>query len=540
MKTERFSKKELSRIDNSKRNATTALVTAVLMGVFSFIERIVFNRVFISDYLGLYSFFSNVISILNTAEMGITTSIAFALYAPLEYNDEEQIVAIMRFYRNTYRIIGSIILAGGLILMPFLHMMISVEVPMEQVYVYYVIFLSSSVLNYFLIYRAVVFSANQQRYKYTLVSNGVWSILYVAQAIISLTTRSFFYYCLAMMAANIVKDMMLRTMATKQYPMIKSKMKATMDPKIKDRIIKNTKGLVATKFGNILVNATDSVLISAMVGTAILGKYANYQMLVTGLLSVVYILPEAATASIGNANVTESKRSFSHGFWTMELGSFLVYAPLTIAIVNLINPIVSIFFGSDKLLSLPVVAIIALNFYIKGFREILIAYKTSMGLYWEDRKRPIIEGATNLVTSVILGRFFGIWGILAGTAITNFTVNVVREPQLIFHEGLERSAFWYYVVIILRFAFVVLISCLTLFLNSLVPYDGIGGLAIKCVITLLVTAVSFVIVFRRNEHFKSIVETLKVALKSKISRQSERSEKYRESRADEDFRKSSL
>ena len=90
------SEKSLKRIQRSKLNTVTTLFTSIFMGVMSFLERTAFNRFFIEDYLGLYSFNYNLISMLSFIELGIATSIAYALYAPVEYDDKDQIIAIMR------------------------------------------------------------------------------------------------------------------------------------------------------------------------------------------------------------------------------------------------------------------------------------------------------------------------------------------------------------------------------------------------------------------------------------------------------------
>ena len=101
------------RFKSSARNAMTAAVTSIVMGVVSFIERMVFNQCFISDYLGFYSLFGNIISIIAVAELGLSTAIAYSLYAPLAEDNFEEVNVIMHLFRKVYRIMGTIILAAG-------------------------------------------------------------------------------------------------------------------------------------------------------------------------------------------------------------------------------------------------------------------------------------------------------------------------------------------------------------------------------------------------------------------------------------------
>lgn len=423
----KISNKDLKRINNSKLNTTTALVTSIVMGVASFIERAVFNRVFIADYLGLYSFFNSTITILATAELGISSAIAYALYAPIDKGDKGQISAIMNLFKKAYKTIGTVILIGGLAILPFMDKLLITSVPLEQVRIYFLVFLSSTVFNYWLTYENMLIIANQESYKVTLVTNMVWSFQYFAQIAISIITKNFLYYSFSILAANLTRAFILRHITKKEYPYLRKKCTVKLDKGIKNKIVQNTKGLILTKIGSIIVSSTDSMLISAMVGASFLGKYSNYQMITTGIMQVTTILPNAVSASIGNVGVSESKKKVSSAFKTLNLASFLIYGPLTIILINIVNPVISTFFGADRALPTFTVILIFANFYLANFREILLTFKGSLGLYYYDRKRPIIEGLTNLFLSILMGKIWGFNGIIGATIITNLTVNLWIE-----------------------------------------------------------------------------------------------------------------
>ena len=272
----KISKKDLNRIKKSKLNTTTALTTAIVMGVVSFIERTIFNRFFLVDYLGLYSFFHSTINVLSTAELGISTAIAYALYAPIENDNEDQIWAIMNLLKKAYFVIGTIILAGGLILLTFIDKLLITTIPLEQVKIYFIIYLLASVFNYWLTYENILIIANQENYKVTFITNTAWTIQYIAQILVALFTQSFFLYALAMLGANLLRAFIIRHIAKKQYGFIRKKRKIKLQKNIRNKIIQNTKGLMLTRISTILVNSTDSILISAMVGASFLGKYSNY------------------------------------------------------------------------------------------------------------------------------------------------------------------------------------------------------------------------------------------------------------------------
>ena len=518
--------RNLKRIEKSKINTTVALVTNIVMGVLSFAERTVFNQFFNEEYLGLYSFNNNIINILSFFELGLASAVAYSLYAPLEYNNKDQIIAIMNFFRKAYFIIGSLILVTGFFLLPLIPLLIKTRVEINHVQVYFMLFLLGNISSYFLNYKNILFNANQEQYKVTMITNISWTILYTAEIFIAYKTQNFLYYSLAIFIANIIKNFFLNRIAKYEYPFINyKKTKNVIDSTIKNRIIKNTKGLIITRIGIAMVNCTDSLLISALVGTAILGKYSNYQMIYYGLITLAVLLPQSITASVGNAGVTESKRVMSKGFYVLDLSSFFVYSTLTVILLNVINPIVATFFGKTRTLPFPTVIIICANFYFQSMRELFLTYKSSLGLYWEDRKRPLIEGATNLIVSIVLGYSWGLNGILLGTLITSIFVNFMIEPRIIFHYGFTRSAYGFYVSNILRFILVSIIAIITHKIcsiintnntfsfvisigNFMLDLGGFSEIIVNAIISFSITIVAFLFIFRKTESVMVIKKTI--------------------------------
>ena len=146
-----------------------------------------------------------------------------------------------------------------------------------------------------------------------------------------------------------------------------------------------------------------------------------------------------------------------------------------------------------------------------NFREILQTFKGSLGLYYYDRKRPVIEGIMNLVLSIILGKIWGFNGIIGATIITNLTVNLWIEPLIIHHYGLERSSVWFYISTIIRIAVVLLIGYITYSINSLIPLRGLLEIIIKTLTCLAVIIPVFFILYRKNNEARIILKTLQIA-----------------------------
>lgn len=78
------------RIKNSLRNVITGLIGQLIITITGFISRTVFIQVLGTMYLGVGGLFSNILTLLSFAELGIGQAIIFSLYKPIAENNEEK------------------------------------------------------------------------------------------------------------------------------------------------------------------------------------------------------------------------------------------------------------------------------------------------------------------------------------------------------------------------------------------------------------------------------------------------------------------
>lgn len=140
----------MSRTSNTKRNIVSGILIQLITSLLGFINRTVFIHYLGANYLGLSGLFTNILSVLSLAELGIGDAITYALYKPLAENDNQKISILMSFYRVTYKVIGIIIFCMGICLLPFLKYLINFDIAIDINYYYiYILFLFNSVISYF-------------------------------------------------------------------------------------------------------------------------------------------------------------------------------------------------------------------------------------------------------------------------------------------------------------------------------------------------------------------------------------------------------
>ena len=109
-----------SRTGNAMINALTGSAMQIVNVVLGFISRTIFIYLLNSDYLGVNSLYTNILTVLSFAELGIGSAIVFSLYKPIADKDKTKIQALMKLYKRAYCFIGISVLVMGLCVIPFL------------------------------------------------------------------------------------------------------------------------------------------------------------------------------------------------------------------------------------------------------------------------------------------------------------------------------------------------------------------------------------------------------------------------------------
>ena len=259
----------------SKRSRTEYSLINIMVGmggyffntILGFICRMVFVKCLPAEYLGINGLFTNILSMLSLAELGIGTAIVYALYKPLAENNEEKIASLMQFYGKAYRVIGCVVGVVGLALLPFLHSLIG-ETPgiKENIYLIYAVYLFNTCLTYFFSYRASLLTAAQRNYVQLGISYLITTIQSGAQIFALLITREYFLYLGIQTLGTLIFNIVISKKTIKDYPYIEKKDIKPLEKEEKISLSKNIKALTVSKISELLVNSTDNIIITYFSG----------------------------------------------------------------------------------------------------------------------------------------------------------------------------------------------------------------------------------------------------------------------------------
>jgi len=506
-----------SRTANSIRNILTGFMGQGIQLILGFVNRLVFIRCLNAEYLGVNGLFTNILSMLSLAELGIGTAIVYELYRPLAEKDEKKIASLMRFYQKAYCGIGLLIAVAGMCVIPFLNIMIA-EPPKinENLVLIYCIFLFNTASSYFFSYKSSILTADQKNYLVVGINYIIVFVQSILQIIILLVTRNFILYLICQSVGTLTYNVIISRVADKRYPSIRGKNIQPLDEDSRKGLFKNIKALIIIKIGGVLVNSTDNIIISSIKGLAATGLNSNYTLLLNTLNSILQQIFNGITASVGNVNAVETNEKKKKMFKIINFLNFWLFAWCTIAFIILANSIVSICFGTRYILGQNIVIISAINFYVVGMQNAVWTYKTTMGLFDYGKYLVVGTGVVNIILSIILGQKWGLFGILLATFISRIVTNVWYDPYAVLKYGFKDNPMEYFGTYIKYLIVGVMTFTITRICASIITGNMLVMFIWKLIICILIPNILFIIIFCRQEEFiylkeksKGIVNKLK-------------------------------
>lgn len=498
------------RTKNSIRNIIVALAGQLIGILLSFVSRKVFIRVMSSTLLGVNSVFSNLLSVLSLAELGIGTAITFSLYRPLSENNELEIQAIMTFYKKMYRIIAVVVSLMGIAIMPFFPFIIKESVP--NIYVYYVLYLSSTIISYLCAYKRTLIIADQKNYISSICRNIYLVLLNVLQIIVLIYTHSYVVFLVVQIILSFVENLAISKIADKIYPYIR-KEGYELEKKEKEVIYKNIKALMMHRIGSVVVTNTTSMLLSAIVNIQAAAIYANYKLVYSGINTILTQLYTSLTASVGNLLI-EADKEYSYKIYrTIIMVSYWIYGSVSICIYILLNELIQVWIGSIYVESTLYVFLLTASFLIIGVREPTNIFKNAYGLFWNDRYKAVAEAVLNLLLSFILGYKLGVIGVLLAPVISCLSVPFWIEPFVLYKYFFEKSLYKYFLIVLKYILMVLVVGALLNFVFSYFNAETWIGLFSKALVVFLAINFIFWCLLHRSLEYKILENKLKVMIK---------------------------
>lgn len=502
--------KQRSRTENSIINSAMSIVTQVLTVVLNFAVKTVFIKMLNDEYLGVNGLFTNIITMLSLADLGIGIAIPYSLYKPLANKDEHKINVLMNFYKKVYTIIGIAVLLIGLSLTPFLGLIIK-DIPknVPHLSLIYILFVIHSASSYFFVYKKFLIDSDQKGYITSRIIFTFSTLLSIIQIILLVTTKNYILFLLSSIILVIIQNIYISSKANKLYPFIKNKTDEKLEKEDMEGIKKNVSSLFIYKVGTVIMNGTDNIIISKFIGLIIVGFYSNYVLIINSITTVLNQIFNAITSSIGNLVVTTNKKRSKEVYDNLNFANFWLYALFGVCIIVLINPFINIWIGKKYVMGFSIVFLLVLNFYVLGMQSVTNSFRNAYGLFWIAKYRPIIMVIINIVISVVLVQFIGIEGVLIGTLVSRLLTTAWLDPYIVHKYGFEISPKSYYVDYLKYLVIFIAISIILNYFVSMITINNIFILILIAILVVISVNVILVLLFFKTSEFNYFYDKIK-------------------------------
>ena len=508
---------ENSRLKNSALNFASGFLGRVLTILLNFVVRTIFIYCLNEAYLSVNGLYSNILTVLSLAELGFGSAMVFRMYAPVAAKDYQKTAALLHFYKKIYAVIGAVIFGLGLCVIPFMDYIIKDKPDVSGLTLYYILFLINTTISYwFASYKASVLYADQKEYIKTNVQNAMSILQSALQIVLLLIFRKYLLYLLVQLGCNIILNLYVAHLVDKRYPQIREYRDARLTSDERGQIKKDAEALVLSRFGHVVLNGTDNIIISAVVGVLWVGRFSNYTLICDSVTSVLCQITAAITGSLGNFFATEDKHAGYALFKKVEFLDFWLYGFSFIALVTLLDPFVQIWAGGRFVLGLPISIAIAINFFVAGYMNTLWVFRSTLGLFKQGKFRPILVAILNIVLSIVLGRLWGVFGVLFATFLSRAAISLWYDPLILHRYGFEVSCKPFFARYFRRVLLLtaVLIAMLTIRHVVLSSATTVLRFAVMTMVTAIVPNAIFWLAYHRCEeytYFRSIVKDRVIA-----------------------------
>ena len=368
----------------------------------------------------------------------------------------------------------------------------------------------NSVASYLFVYKSSIINADQKGYIISIYSTIINIIRIIIQIIFLLLTRNYIVYLIIQIVCTLLNNIFIAHKADKIYPFINEEYQLNKEEK--RSIFSNIKSVFLYKVSGVLLNGTDNILISTLVGTIWVGYYSNYNMITGTISKFITTAFSSLNASIGSLVVDDDYKNRYSIFKILQMISFWIAGFCFVCIYILIDDFIILWIGEKFVLNQAILLAILFNFYIACVLQPIWSYREATGLFRKIKYIMIITAIVNLMLSVLLGIKWGVAGIITASALAKLTTYFWYEPIILFKEYFNTPSKKYFIhhmfnlIVVMVLAFIIKILC-----GMMIEVNWLNFI-IKVFICCTVPNIVYLFLYSRTVEFKILYKKIKIII----------------------------
>ncbi|MFW5650785.1 MAG: lipopolysaccharide biosynthesis protein [Acetivibrio ethanolgignens] len=414
-----------------KLNIAASMVIQIVSLMTNLISKRAIKYYLGMEYLGIQSVYSNFCDVMSFAFFGMGTAMLFSLYGAFARNDREKLAAFYQYYDGFYKRVSLLVLAVGAISTFAVVFFVNADVEIIEICTTYVTFLLSVVLYNRQLVRSYFIQADQRRYVVAMVTGGVDVTALAAEVFVLRYFHNYELMVICILAKNLVTNVILKKYLEKEYAYIYQSKEELLE-KEKKEARENIFSMGLYRFGSVLIHNTDSIFISYFINTAMVGIYSNYMFIMVGIRSLAGALFEAIRGRVGYQIQTSSKEKQYRGFCLYSLVNAWLMGVSLICFYFLVQDFIRLWMGKIEFFSEEIILVLLVNFYLDEAHNAVKMYREAAGLFRNIQNIILLKGILNSILSYIMGRAWGLKGVLIATTVSSVTTLFWYESKIVY------------------------------------------------------------------------------------------------------------
>ncbi|MBO4768390.1 MAG: sugar transporter [Bacteroidales bacterium] len=502
------------RTSKSLKNSQVAIVVQILSLIVGFISRKVFIDILGTEILGLNTTATSILNFLNIAELGISSAIAVTLYKPIYDGDHKSIREIVALQGWLYKRVALFIIAASLILLPFFpRIFAKMELPMWYAYASFGVLLFSALLGYFVNYKQVMLAADQKDYKIQISFRLVMIVKVIFQiAAVCLLPNPYVWWLVLEAVFAIVAAIALNIAVYRDYPYMKER--CTVDRELRMKypdVITKVKQLFVHRLGTFAALQSLPIFIYAFTSLTMVAIYGNYMILFNSLQALLLALFTSITASVGNMIAEGDRNLIFKVFRELFTTRFYLVTFCAFGMLFLSGPFVELWLGQEYVLGGRTLWLMVALFFLNNLRTVVDIFINAYGIF-KDIWAPIAEAVIFVICAIVLGRLYGLDGVLMAQGIELILIVFIWKPYFLFTHGMGREASSYFKLFFKLLAVSAAVFALGWWLTRFVRINAVSGampfLGYAAVICSVFAVILFVALYASESGMRTFVERL--------------------------------
>ena len=489
----------MGRTEKSIRNFIFAVASQVVTVALSFITRTCLIHTLGIEAVSINGLFTEVITALSLAELGVSSAIVYNLYKPLSEGDHQKVSQLMNLFRKAYRIIAMATFVIGASLTPWLHFFIrDLSYDISYIRVIYLMFVFQSAVSYLFSYKIALLEADQNAYIYTKISTIFRIIGTILILAILVVTKQYIIFLGTNIFLVIATNAYASYVVDQKYPYLDINERLPKEERA--QIFGNIRNIFVKQFAGRVVDSTDNILISTLVSTLLVGYYSNYLVVIGVFKQLADKMMAAAMASMGNLFATERTESKVETLTRLTFIFFVFANIASVGVFACIQPFITLWLGEEYLLNYSVVVILCFLLVTQITYKPLSSAMHLSGYFVIGRNISFVSAVVNLTVSIVLGMKIGLIGIFIGTMCT-YTIEIIAKVHYLFRLYFKENSFRY-VSLLLRMLFVFILEIMSInIVNLHLHFSAFPAFVFNGFFSILLTFAIITLMFGRSDAY---------------------------------------